>query len=269
MKSVKPCGGLVGIRSTKHTAVDSIWWMEFQRPVFCRKNIQTQKMKTVKYNGSVLWTTRKQSRKVKRMVLKWLITKDWNPEHWGSGILWICCTWYGVSCCHSEVLMDSRLACCCFILRCGYCFKWAGHVANMKVMTDVYRVWVGKPEEKTPLVTSKCRWEDNIKMDIQEIGWGVDCSGSEYGQAAGSCVHDNETSWRTIRFSRRTLFRGVRSFFRSLIHQCLTLYSVDNDQWIWKDAKGNGSSRIYVSTQLFARRYRQKKKKKKTENLSR
>jgi hypothetical protein len=34
----------------------------------------------------------------------------------------------------------------------------------------VYRVLVGKPEGKRPLERSKCRWEDNIKMDLREMG---------------------------------------------------------------------------------------------------
>jgi len=31
---------------------------------------------------------------------------------------------------------------------------------------------VGKPEAKRPLGRPRCRWEDNIKMDLQEVGWG-------------------------------------------------------------------------------------------------
>ena len=34
----------------------------------------------------------------------------------------------------------------------------------------IYRVLVGKPEGKRPLVRPRCRWEDNIKMDLQEVG---------------------------------------------------------------------------------------------------
>jgi len=37
----------------------------------------------------------------------------------------------------------------------------------------VYRVFVGKPEEKRPLGRPKCRWADNIKMDLQEVGCRV------------------------------------------------------------------------------------------------
>ena len=36
----------------------------------------------------------------------------------------------------------------------------------------VYRVLVGKPEGKIPLGKHRCRWEDNIKMDLQEVGFG-------------------------------------------------------------------------------------------------
>jgi hypothetical protein len=36
----------------------------------------------------------------------------------------------------------------------------------------VYRVLVGKPEGKTPLGRPRRRWEDNIKMDLQEVGYG-------------------------------------------------------------------------------------------------
>jgi len=42
--------------------------------------------------------------------------------------------------------------------------------------TGVYRVLVGKPERKRPLGRPKRRWEDNIKMDLQEVGCGfMDC----------------------------------------------------------------------------------------------
>jgi hypothetical protein len=36
----------------------------------------------------------------------------------------------------------------------------------------VYRVLVGIPEEKRPLGRPRCRWEDNIKLDLQEVGSG-------------------------------------------------------------------------------------------------
>jgi hypothetical protein len=40
----------------------------------------------------------------------------------------------------------------------------------------VYRVLVGKPEGKRPLGRPRCRWEDNIKMDLQEVG----CEGMDW-----------------------------------------------------------------------------------------
>jgi len=44
--------------------------------------------------------------------------------------------------------------------------RWAGHVACMGEGRGVYRVLVGKPEGKRPLGRPRCRWEDNIKMDL-------------------------------------------------------------------------------------------------------
>ena len=48
--------------------------------------------------------------------------------------------------------------------------RWAGHVARMGEDRGVHRVLVGKPEGKRPLGRPRRRWEDNIKMDIQEVG---------------------------------------------------------------------------------------------------
>ena len=47
---------------------------------------------------------------------------------------------------------------------------WAGRVARMGERRGVYRVLVGRPEGKRPLGTPRRRWEDNIKMDLQEVG---------------------------------------------------------------------------------------------------
>ena len=49
----------------------------------------------------------------------------------------------------------------------------AGHVASVGDRRDVYRVLVGKPEGRSPLGRPRRRWEDNIKMDLQELGCGV------------------------------------------------------------------------------------------------
>jgi hypothetical protein len=47
---------------------------------------------------------------------------------------------------------------------------WVGHVAHMREGRDVYRVLVGRPKGKRPLGRLRCRWEDNIKMDLREVG---------------------------------------------------------------------------------------------------
>jgi hypothetical protein len=45
-------------------------------------------------------------------------------------------------------------------------------VARMREDRGVYRVLVGKPEGKRPLRKPRRRWEDNIKIDLQEVGRG-------------------------------------------------------------------------------------------------
>jgi hypothetical protein len=50
--------------------------------------------------------------------------------------------------------------------------RWAGHVARMGEERNVYRVLMGKPERKRPLGRPRRRWEDGIRMDFREIGWG-------------------------------------------------------------------------------------------------
>jgi hypothetical protein len=59
-----------------------------------------------------------------------------------------------------------------------------------------YRALVEKPEEGRPLGRPRCKWEDNIKMDLGEVGWGqvLDRSGTGYGQIAGCCKCGNERS---------------------------------------------------------------------------
>jgi hypothetical protein len=51
--------------------------------------------------------------------------------------------------------------------------KWVGHVARMGEKSSVYRLLVGKPEGKRPLGRPRCRWINNIKMDLLEIGLSV------------------------------------------------------------------------------------------------
>jgi hypothetical protein len=48
--------------------------------------------------------------------------------------------------------------------------RWAGHVARMGEDRGVHRVLVGRHKGKRPLGRPRRRWEDNIKMDLQEVG---------------------------------------------------------------------------------------------------
>jgi hypothetical protein len=52
--------------------------------------------------------------------------------------------------------------------------RWAGHAARMRRKRGAYRVLVGRPEGRRPLGRPRHRWEDNIKMYLQELGWGMD-----------------------------------------------------------------------------------------------
>ncbi|KAJ4441640.1 hypothetical protein ANN_11498 [Periplaneta americana] len=51
--------------------------------------------------------------------------------------------------------------------------KWAGHVSHMDESRNAYRVFVGRPEGKRRLGRPRRRWEDNIKMDLREVGYDV------------------------------------------------------------------------------------------------
>ena len=50
--------------------------------------------------------------------------------------------------------------------------SWVGHVAHVGEGRGVHRVLVGKPEGKIPLGRPRHRWENNIKIDLQEVGGG-------------------------------------------------------------------------------------------------
>jgi hypothetical protein len=67
--------------------------------------------------------------------------------------------------------------------------RWAGHVARMGEGRGVCRFLVGKPEGRRPLGRPRHRWEDNIEMDIQEVG----CGGMDWIELA----QDRE-GWRAL-----------------------------------------------------------------------
>jgi hypothetical protein len=63
--------------------------------------------------------------------------------------------------------------------------RWAGHVARMGEDRGVHRLLVGKPEGKRLLGRPRHRWEDNIKMDLQEVCVGVRGDWMELGTGGG------------------------------------------------------------------------------------
>ena len=66
---------------------------------------------------------------------------------------------------------------------------WAGHVACMGERSGIYRVLVGEPEGKKPLGRPRRRWENNIKMNLQEVG----CGGMDWIDLA-----QDRDRWRAI-----------------------------------------------------------------------
>jgi hypothetical protein len=67
--------------------------------------------------------------------------------------------------------------------------RWAGHVARMGKRRGAYRVLVGRPKGKRPLERPRRSWEDNIKMDLGEIGIG----GANWIRLA-----QNKVQWRAF-----------------------------------------------------------------------
>jgi hypothetical protein len=65
--------------------------------------------------------------------------------------------------------------------------RWAGHVARMGEGRGVHRDLVGKTEGMRPLGRPRRRWEDNIKMNLKEVGggWGTARSGVTIGTGGG------------------------------------------------------------------------------------
>ena len=54
--------------------------------------------------------------------------------------------------------------------------KWTGNMAWMGERIGAYRVLVGIPLRRRPSGKPRCMWEDTIKIDLQTISWGVDCT---------------------------------------------------------------------------------------------
>jgi hypothetical protein len=58
--------------------------------------------------------------------------------------------------------------------------RWMGHVAYLGESRGLYRVLVGKPEGKRPRGRLRRKWENNIKVDLQEVG----CEGMDWTDVA-------------------------------------------------------------------------------------
>ena len=67
--------------------------------------------------------------------------------------------------------------------------RWTGHVARTGEGRGVYKVSVGKPEGKRPLGRPKRRWEDNNKVDLQEVR----CEGMDWTEMA-----QDRNKWRSV-----------------------------------------------------------------------
>ena len=101
--------------------------------------------------------------------------------------------------------------------------RWTGHVARMGEGRGVHRVLVGKHEGKRPLGRPRRRWEDNIRMDVQEVGgscgdWMELAQDRERRRALVGTVRNLRVpkmrgisllAAEPVSFSRRTLLHGV------------------------------------------------------------
>jgi len=72
--------------------------------------------------------------------------------------------------------------------------RWAGHVVRVVDSRGLYGVLVGIYEGKRAFGRRWCRWEGNIEMDLQEVGWGMECielaQGSDRWRALGNILNE-------------------------------------------------------------------------------
>ena len=57
-----------------------------------------------------------------------------------------------------------------YTITCSMTVRWAGHIARMEESRSAFKMLTGKPTGKRPLGRPRRRWEDNIRMDLEEIG---------------------------------------------------------------------------------------------------
>jgi hypothetical protein len=98
--------------------------------------------------------------------------------------------------------------------------RWAGHVAHMGDRRGVYRVLVGRPKGKRPLGRHRHRWEDNIEMDLREIG----INGANWIQLAQdriqwrACVNTVMNLWVHKKAGYFLTSRVMISFSNNILH---------------------------------------------------
>ena len=66
--------------------------------------------------------------------------------------------------------------------------RWAGHIARMEEGRSAFKILTGKPKGKRPLERPRRRWEDNIRMELEDIGnnagnWVVSAQDRDYWRA--------------------------------------------------------------------------------------
>ena len=77
--------------------------------------------------------------------------------------------------------------------------RLAGHLASMGKEREVYRFLVGKPEGRRPVGRPRRRWVDNIRMDLQEVGYGyMDWIGLVQDRDRWRGLVQDRDRWRTL-----------------------------------------------------------------------
>jgi hypothetical protein len=103
------------------------------------------------------------------------------------------CAWENVHLALTVLSLDSpktRIAFCSIADTQSRRMRWAGHVEYMGERRGVYRVLMGKPEGKWALGRPRLRWEDSIKIDLQEVG----CGGMDWIELA----QDRDMWWALV-----------------------------------------------------------------------